>query len=441
MTLVHPPVPTDAHMALRFGVFFDGTGNNQANALDRPADLVPTAFTQGSYANTRSNIALLHGLYPSGLDGSGATCHVPLYIAGIGTSDGLADSMIGQATGRGATGIEARVEQALQQIARHLQQWLTDDSRQSPVRIEFDLFGFSRGAAAARHLANRLHDAAARLPGWPADLHCTLTIHFIGLFDTVAAVLDPLSDGFDSAGAKLGSLRLGLDAAIARSTVQLVALDEHRHNFALVASLHDVGLPGAHSDIGGGYPLCMQEQVMLSKPFSSQMPLRGLAQQSSAYHAAAQALQTLVQEGEAAMIRTWEIPDESYKARREEPQKRVYACVYREREVLGHLSRIYLSIMRELAVRDGVPFAPLGRDVALPDELQAISAHLHDYALGRTSQLGVSAAQRSLLQERYIHASAHWNASGEPRDSALEMIFFNRPATGGQRRIHANPPR
>ncbi len=106
------------------------------------------------------------------------------------------------------------------------------------------MFGFSRGAAAVRHLANLLHDDGARLLAVP----CSITINFIGLFDTVAAIVAPLQGDFDPADERHGGLRLGLGEGIARHVVQLVAGDEQRHNFPLVSSGHDIVLPGVHSE-------------------------------------------------------------------------------------------------------------------------------------------------------------------------------------------------
>lgn len=81
-------------------------------------------------------------------------------------------------------------------------------------------------------------------------------------------------------------------------------------------------------------------------------------------------------------------------------------------EVAGQLSRVYLSIMRELAVRAGVPFAQLGGQVEhrLPDELLGISRKLHAFALGECEQPGLTEDEQRLLRDRYVHASANWNA-------------------------------
>jgi hypothetical protein len=97
--------------------------------------------------------------------------------------------------------------------------------------------------------------------------------------------------------------------------------------------------------------------------------------------------------------------------------------------------------MRELAVRGGVPFLALGEDEAhrLPEELQVISCKLHDFALGRCLQPQLTAAEHGLLHRKYVHTSAHWNAFKGLRNSALDMLYIDRPAAGG-RVVHDNSP-
>ena len=71
-------------------------------------------------------------------------------------------------------------------------------------------------------------------------------------------------------------VNLYLPAGCARKVVQLTARDEMRWNFALnsVAPHHqEIALPGAHSDIGGGYLPIAQETLILSRPVSSKVPV------------------------------------------------------------------------------------------------------------------------------------------------------------------------
>jgi hypothetical protein len=104
-------------------------------------------------------------------------------------------------------------------MAEQLQVWQRAHPQALLERVEFDLFGFSRGAAAVRHLANLLNDGA----GGVLPVVCETSINFIGLFDTVAAIIAPLQGDFDPANGRHGNLRLGLAAGIARQVVQLVA--------------------------------------------------------------------------------------------------------------------------------------------------------------------------------------------------------------------------
>ncbi|HDS1747005.1 MULTISPECIES: T6SS phospholipase effector Tle1-like catalytic domain-containing protein [Pseudomonas] len=424
-----------APVTLRVGVFFDGTGNNQGNAA--PLASTGRACAGGSYANARSNIALLHALYPSGpVQGQ---VHFSVYVEGIGTTHGAPDSSFAQATGRGSAGVAARVDQALVEVGRQLRDYRAEHPQVVPKCIEFDLFGFSRGAAAARHLANRLGKEEA---GLPAELHGPRAINFIGLFDTVAAIVAPLQGSFDPASDQYGGLRLGLDTLVARQVVQLVAGDEQRHNFPLVRSDNDIVVPGVHSNIGGGYREHMREQVLLCKPQSSRVARTTPAECTSA-HAAVNGLLTSTFAGlvdPRPTLLSWEVPIEGSRARRDDPEKQVYAAVYREREVSGHLSRVYLSIMRELAVRGGVPFAPLGSDDAhhLPAELLPVSRKLHEFALGQCAQLRLTPQERALLQAKYVHTSAHWNAVKGLDNSALDAFYIDRPGKAG-RVLHKNP--
>ncbi|BBH47299.1 T6SS phospholipase effector Tle1-like catalytic domain-containing protein [Pseudomonas sp. KU43P] len=416
---------------LRVGIFFDGTGNNQANTKAIETD------ETGSYGKALSNIALLHALYPSGRVGD--QFFLKHYVEGIGTTAGASDSAFDGMTGRGRTGVRARVDQALLEVAQQVRQCLANCSQVLPGYIAFDLFGFSRGATAARHLANRLTRETLTLP---SELQSHKVIEFIGLFDTVAAIVAPLRGNFDPANDNYDGLLLGLGQGIARHLVQLVAGDERRHNFPLLRSGNDIVVPGVHSNIGGGYPASVREQVLLCKPQSNRVPATTAPERTRAYAAVEALLASAFAElGEPRpRLQVWEEPVATDRAKRDGPEKQVYVAVYREREVSGHLSRVYLSIMRELAVRSGVPFAVLGEDEAhrLPEELQVISDKLHDFALGRCPELQLTLAERALLHSKYVHTSAHWNALAGMRNSSLDMLYINRPEESG-RVMHENP--
>jgi hypothetical protein len=110
--------------------------------------------------------------------------------------------------------------------------------------------------------------------------------------------------------------------------------------------------------------------------------------------------------------------------------KTVVATVTLERCVYNHLALVYLRVMHALASDEGVPFLPV-RDSAqtsLPPELRPIAAKLISYAKGEGSAL--SDAEQTLLYQRYIHRSAHWNNAR--RDALVDGLFVHAPALEGR---------
>ncbi|WP_460141797.1 hypothetical protein [Pseudomonas sp. S2_E01] len=100
---------------------------------------------------------------------------------------------------------------------------------------------------------------------------------------------------------------------------------------------------------------------------------------------------------------------------------------------LSELSLIPLRVMRELAVRHGVPFKTVeGRtDLKLPEELKPIAERILDQTLGEL-EVNLDRHQEDLLRRRYIHQSAHWIPSGP--------FLVSKPTESGQRNIYANRP-
>ncbi|MEF1256621.1 phospholipase effector Tle1 domain-containing protein, partial [Vibrio sp. M260112] len=158
---------------LRIGVFFDGTGQNHLNDLYKE--------TRG--VKSRTNVARLFEIYPLDDDTN------KIYVAGVGTVDGawqnptLIDEGkdevdLAQAFGVSPNNLEKTytfIDTAYNLIADDTgafykwQNWtkqfyeiITDLIRQQKYQaithIEFDVFGFSRGAALARHFVNAVKD-------------------------------------------------------------------------------------------------------------------------------------------------------------------------------------------------------------------------------------------------------------------------------------------
>lgn len=160
-------------------------------------------------------------------------------------------------------------EQKLEAIIRSSQRQVT--------RINVAVFGFSRGAAIARVFANWLlqlmeqKDGAYRLASVP------IRFYFMGLFDTVASVGVPdIVPGFNG---HLDWAEGYMDISPAvDQCVHFVALHEQRASFPLelAARARQVGYPGMHSDVGGGYRPGEQGKAMPewgASPHLSQIPL------------------------------------------------------------------------------------------------------------------------------------------------------------------------
>src|SRR5690606_251822 len=98
-----------------------------------------------------------------------------------------------------STGVVAKVGEGFSLIAHALDSFQQTNPGSLVGILELDIFGFSRGAAAARHFANQvlqrasgplgaLHRQGTFTPGPDFEWDRDLIINFIGLFDTVAAI-------------------------------------------------------------------------------------------------------------------------------------------------------------------------------------------------------------------------------------------------------------
>jgi uncharacterized Zn-binding protein involved in type VI secretion len=472
-------------ITLRLGVFFDGTGNNQANSetvagcmardvgLENEAEDIQkfcAEFGYGidgsapdnSFGNDTSNVARLYDLYMDHSDVSikadAEEAALKVYLEGIGTVSGGEDDLWGQATGRGENGVVARVEQSSALILRRLRVFKDNHPEITIKQLEIDVFGFSRGAAAARHFANDMRKGvesllAKALPpsasvfvegfGWRAqhDVH----LNFIGLFDTVPAIVTPLMLDFSPGNDRNGGLNLGLPTGAARKVVQLVARDEHRLNFALIRTENDIALPGSHSDIGGGYRPRMRERLLVAKPASSQERKTTPNEQSLAFSQSVQSVgplvKRLVDQGLEVDIHCRSEDEERTQENQIPLHKQVYVMTTLDREVEGDLSKIYLRVMRELAVQHGAPLDVINEHdqrLSLPTDLATISAKILGYATGRRTTLDLTAAEEDLLLLRYIHLSASWNAVKDRNRTSIGPMFINRPTDDYQRIVHDN---
>ena len=331
----------DGVIEIERGLFFDGTNNNHRNVEirkkvqkieeyeDQSKPENKSTWTEyfiyksvvspfdGSYENDFSNVARLW----KGVDQE----KYGIYIEGIGTKDEDGDYIRGMAWGTGGTGIRAKVRKGCKKLADEIKKAVDkikkDKKEIKSITITLDVFGFSRGAAAARNfvyeignnkrkvdikilskteLTNRSRaykyetvyrdkdgeevDSAyldnGKMPklgylGYyllqkklsKEDLNkIRIKIRFVGVYDTVASFDSEHSDDI----VQLQLNNLGKPAKV----VHFTAMDEHRKNFALSkipegANFIEKNFPGVHSDIGGGYTTDKKEEIIVEKNYSS----------------------------------------------------------------------------------------------------------------------------------------------------------------------------
>lgn len=287
------PDPGKVGVKVKAAIFFDGTGNNQSNIKKRLKDssyMVPGRLTsddsRASYAQYYSNVAILYFMHKKKVPGERIAS---LYVEGIGTINDGDDDTPGGGFGSGPTGIVDRVTEGINNLRDAISDLYNPSKREYLEELTVYTFGFSRGAAAARHFCARRANSCGRANNLCQALGvapAVVTIKFVGLFDSVSS--------FDETDNKPGDaewsgkarrhggndrdkefrndvpeLHLNFDAdPQVQQVMHLVAADEYRLNFSATTIGSavrqgkglDVRLPGAHSDIGGGYANNLPEE-------------------------------------------------------------------------------------------------------------------------------------------------------------------------------------
>jgi hypothetical protein len=307
-----PPPPPKGQIDIRIGVFLDGTMNNRTNTnarLGKEGDKGNKAYKSykgnDSYENDWSNVARLEKAYNDDFK----KFISKVYIEGIGTDDFDRDSSYftkgaGGAFGAGSTGIVAKVVKGCEKAVEQIQK--LNKKNQTINTIYFDVFGFSRGATAARNFVYEItkakydaekrwvtkddgsselektdsHKNSTKLDELPRYGHLGLKlteagldvkkinvkVQFVGLYDTVSSY-DPDTNGsFKNFENDVEELHLN-EIRRAVKIFQLAADDEHRVNFMLTsvkkAGGNEYSLPGVHCDIGGAYVHNAPDNVQL----------------------------------------------------------------------------------------------------------------------------------------------------------------------------------
>jgi hypothetical protein len=420
-----------------------------------------------SYGGGTTNVSRLFDLYRESVgdetDNAGLKAvFLKIYIDGIGTTAGKPDSTVALALGVGSTGVNDKVDQAFtKKIPKIMGEFFSLNPSIQIENVVFDVFGFSRGAAAARHFVNQVKLkqrgplAVSIAPGKVPlvsdfDWQTAIRAGFVGLFDTVPSIGN-LADRFDVTDARQSSLKLALSADAADKVVHLTARDEQRANFTLmkVSPEHEeIALPGVHSDIGGGYTTGIEGPLYLTRPVGYDEPVfrfrsatyRAKDENSRAWKEANAARESWIAKlgvpEHAITIETWTIMRVVQRSNigvLREATPRVYAAVVLNREMDHRYALIPLRIMHEKALEAGVPLDVIdSNDPAyiLPLELQPVADALANGA-------ALSGEQEALLRRKYIHQSANWTPTHR-HATAPELIFINRPAPSGVRSGHIN---
>ncbi|WEJ71954.1 DUF2235 domain-containing protein [Pseudomonas sp. PSE14] len=237
--------------ALRFTVYFDGTGNNKdLNTPEGTQTNVARLYELDTAKGT--NLARNSGHEPQQYDAherSGQSEKV--YFDGVGSQAGITPrSVLEGGTGLGG---QERINQAYDAIVAF-------HNKYPDQKVDVNIVGFSRGAAQSRALANAfIERGVPKLDGQgqptgdflipPGQAH----VNKLGIFDTVASYGNAMSD------THLGkNLEIGKNVD---STTHLVAMNEYRDTFRLTSALRnddnsrieELKFAGAHSQVGGGY--------------------------------------------------------------------------------------------------------------------------------------------------------------------------------------------
>lgn len=413
-----PPPPEEKEqekkkLKLRLSISFDGTLNNRTNTESRLANnkaykdakssWFQTMRGYGSYENAVSNV----GKFDRYVDqASGYDKTIPLYIEGIGTENGSTDSFLGKAMGDGETGIVGKARKALNEILFKVM----DEYEQGEISFELislDLFGFSRGAAAARHFINHVLDEtdyygiklSRRLSSAQYENE-KIEVSFVGLYDTVSSFGIPLEHKYNSRILRLNAV------SFAKKTVQLAAAEEHRENFSLTnidsagGKGKEVFLPGVHSDIGGGYIDGQAETHIINKRQKQQLEIEKKELEAKGWFL----------DGEMSI----ECPKGRSRVR-----ENLRICKLKsERDSVGaQYDRIPLQIMADFAREAGMNIkSKLERDNDVHDSLlKSVKGKLKSYAKSGGSKpedwQGNDPMLRS-LRNKHLHFSAHYDSTG-----------------------------
>lgn len=374
----------------------------------------------------------------------GYTLTLQTYIDGSGTMEMKDDAKPGLSMAMGGSGVPKKVEIGVQNVIDLITKKQKD---KTPIieLLTLDVFGFSRGATGARKFINdalfgRRELVKGRVAG-NVDPSTSIReqlqkkgyeitgpgkktgvkVCFAGLYDTVSTYgMGVRKDDDDNVA------ELSLNAVFhAEETFHLTAADEHRFHFSLTTTKsagkrgREICLPGAHSDIGGGYREIAHEEMSIlgsTSTIDNFGLIEGVKLQGS--DATPQEIENDRRQLIAAgWFKENEIHIENHdkvSLKGELIEKRVLSVT--RRNISNSYSKLPLNIMVKQARTKGIVFnGAIDRDEKIPDELTNING---------VNIPGV--IQKYMGDEsNYSSKAKHWHFNDKPWIKTLRNKFFH----------------
>ncbi len=231
----------------------DGTNNQPEDGIDRHdrdfLDYIRETkeiIKDESISNVLKAHLFFGGSIPNSMESTNG--QISLYYVGVGNHEQY-DSVLERIDGK----LEAAI--AKDDPDKIHGRIISDLASIYKENDELYIFGFSRGAAIARRLAQRLDKNGLTLS---SDIIISKPeITFLGVWDTVSSFGIPNANGSVPDSTDIEEV----NGKIASNIIQayhLVAIDELRNTFQptlmqLEPKVTEIWFPGVHSDVGGGY--------------------------------------------------------------------------------------------------------------------------------------------------------------------------------------------
>ena len=416
---------------VRLSLFFDGTLNNRVNidhrikyeeqkAAGEDGDQIYQKYKgkDNSYEGDYTNIAIMERLVK---ESEGYEETLSVYIEGPGTEDDKDDNTMGYAFGSNGlirkTGVREKVESGIQKAVIKFNNEIPNKENVIDL-LTIDVFGFSRGAAGARNCIHEVLGSGKkplkeRLIENKYKVN-KVEVSFAGLYDTVSAYgWGVVFDSSDVSTLKLNAV------ANAKKVVQLAAANEYRKNFSLTDIMSagkkkglQLFLPGAHSDIGGGYRESVEGKFSeKGMPIYKSISMRDVENEKT----------RLIETG---WYKESEIAINSYP---------IYADIVEHvievtrANISNEYRKIAFNLMADHVKESGISFKPKISKEAVPNTLTDVDGKIRQY-IGKTGSQSKAAdwlhndPWLMKLRHDHLHFSARYEIGHGPRFSDYKRV-------------------